>query len=66
MIIILAYIASIFLNRWLNYRVFKILSHYPKTCFLWFLPIIPAMSFIFIILSEYKFKNNWFTGKYWK
>jgi len=56
-IIIIAYIANIFLSRWLNYKVWKIEKHAP---------IAPIIAFPILIIEKKFNKDNWFTGKYWK
>jgi hypothetical protein len=66
-IIILAYVANVFLNRWLNKIIYKELNH-EKVLWLWFIPVLITIVFIWVILEEsekFKFKSNWFTGKYW-
>lgn len=65
-IIILAYIANIFLNRWLNYKLWKINNHYEASYFIWFIPIVSTLAYIIVLLTEIEIKDNWFTGKYWK
>lgn len=66
-LIILAYVANVFLNRWLNKITYKIDG--VKMPFAWFLSIAETIVFLIIILLEiklkYNFKSNWFTGKHW-
>ena len=60
-IIILAYVANVFLNRWLNkiaYQQDEIGVH-P---FLWFLSIPSTLAFLYSIDFQ---EFNWFTGKNW-
>jgi hypothetical protein len=61
-IIILAYVANVFLNRWLNKIDYK---NYGSSIepFLWFLPIIGTIVFLCSLIGEWK--DNWFTGKNW-
>lgn len=63
-LIILAYVASVFLNRWLNFLVIKTSSHYPITPALWFLPI--AFTFAMLSILWIDSESTWFTGKNWK
>ena len=66
-IIIIAYVANVFLNRWLNKIIYKELND-EKTVWLWFIPVLITIVFIWIVLEEtkiFKHKGNWFTGKYW-
>jgi len=65
-IIIIAYIANIFLSRWLNYKVWKIEKHAPIAPIVWFIPIAPIIAFPILIIEKKFNKDNWFTGKYWK
>jgi hypothetical protein len=65
-IIILAYIANIFLNRWLNYKLWQQDKDTPKCPLMWFIPVAYVIAFIIVILDNEEWKNNWFTGKYWK
>jgi cytochrome c-type biogenesis protein CcmH/NrfF len=63
-IIILAYIANIFLNRWSNKIAYK------KGCseialWTWFIPIACTIAMIILIVENVKIKDNWFTGKNW-
>ncbi len=62
-LIIIAYILNVFLNRWLNYILYKNGGSNIPT--IWFLSIIGTILFLTIIIIEYFNKPNWFTGKYW-
>jgi hypothetical protein len=67
-LIILAYIASVFLNRWLNYLIVKKYDE-PKTPFFWVFSLFSTIVFIIVLLENVKFNTkftNWFTGKHWK
>ncbi len=66
-IIILAYVANVFLNRWLNKIYIKRGGVYKKVVCLWFIPISTTIAFLFLIFnqSNFKIKENWFTGKNW-
>lgn len=64
LIIILAYILNVFLNRWLNKIVYE-RGIEAKVVGFWFVPIVVSLAFICIILSNSN-GNNWFTGKYWR
>ena len=63
-IIILAYIANVFLNRWLNKIAYKG-GHDVIAVWAWFLPIGCTIAMIIIILENIEIKDNWFTGKKW-
>ena len=62
-IIILAYVASVFLNRWMNKIIYKaegaeyLIS--PKG---WFIPVISTIVLFGEVLDN---RNTWFTGKNW-
>ncbi len=62
-LIIIAYIANVFLNRYLNKILYKMTM--SKTPFLWFIPIITTIALLIAIVTEKGFKDNWFTGKNW-
>lgn len=67
-IILLAYVANVFLNRWINKIAHKIDDYIPKMVLFWFVPIIPSCMFLFLIaINKYDDmeKDNWFTGKHW-
>jgi hypothetical protein len=64
-IVILAYVFNVFLNRWLNKIVYKkgIGDVLPWG---WFASIACTIALICILVSNYfETKDNWFTGKYW-
>ena len=63
-IIILAYVANVFLNRWLNKIAYK-RANADVIVWTWFIPIACAIAMIIIILENIKIKDNWFTGKNW-
>lgn len=64
-IIILAYVANVFLNRWLN----KIDYKYNNAAILpafWFTSLICTIVITVSIIVDFSRKRkNWFTGKYW-
>lgn len=69
-IILLAYVANIFLNRWINKLIYR---NYNETIWVggWFLAVFGTVFFIVVYayhLSDDLFeeKSNWFTGKNWK
>jgi len=64
LIIIVAYILNVFLNRWLNYIVYTKYGEW-KVPAIWFLSIISTIIFIIVIMIYYFENENWFTGKYW-
>lgn len=63
-IIILAYVANVFLTRWLNKIVWKkdLIDILPIT---WFLPILSIIGYLAILFKEIETQKNWFTGKNW-
>ena len=63
-IIILAYVANVFLNRWLNKIAWKkeLIDILPIT---WFIPILSTIGYLSIFINEINPKSNWFTGKNW-
>jgi len=63
-IIVLAYVANVFLNRWLNKIVYK-RGYDEIAAWAWFLPIVCTIAMIIIILENSEIKDNWFTGKNW-
>ena len=63
LIIIIAYILNVFLNRWLNYIVYK--NDKVKATPIWFFSIIGTVAFLAIMIINYFDRPNWFTGKYW-
>ena len=60
-----AYVANVFLTRYLNYILYKMDSDYKPMVGLWFIPIASIIAYIFVILTNKKYQKNWFTGKYW-
>ena len=64
LIIIIGYILSVFLNRWLNYIIFK-KYNYKKCVPFWFFSIMGALALLIIIIDEYLKTSNWFTGRDW-
>lgn len=64
-LIIITYIANIFLNRWLNKKLWQQDNNYSKYYIFWFIPIMPTFAFTILILLDLE-TENWFTGKYWK
>lgn len=65
LIVIIAYIASIFLNRWLNKIMWVKYDYEPLPAF-WFVPLLSTLTIIIILIYESLTEtDNWFTGKYW-
>ena len=62
-LIILAYVANVFLNRWLNYLLWIKTGRKPDL-FIWFLPLIATPTLLYDLISRGKF-FDWFTGKHW-
>ena len=64
-IVILAYIISVFLNRWLN-KIMWIKHDYEPLPALWFVPILSTLTMVIILIYESLSRtDNWFTGKNW-
>lgn len=59
-IIILAYVANVFLNRWLNKQLFRVCK-YPSLVWFWFIPIFGTPVLLLLLLEN----TDWFTGKHW-
>jgi len=59
-LIILAYIGNVFLNRWLNSKLYDT----PPVIGLWFMSLIGTIPLLVCILSESK-AFDWFIGKHW-
>lgn len=67
-IIILAYVASVFLNRWLNKKCYQYNKEHDKVPFVWFFSIVVLPVWLIIYGTELVKKvkiDNWFTGKNW-
>lgn len=62
-IIILAYVANVFLNRWLNKIVYK--SNKVILPVLWLFSLIGTAVLIYEIVDNWKIQDTWFTGKNW-
>ncbi len=68
LIIILTYIANIFLARFFNKLLFKLDENFNSIPIIWFIPLIGLVSYSVIYLIESSKSNNrsnWFTGKDW-
>jgi branched-subunit amino acid transport protein AzlD len=74
-LIIVAYIASVFLNRWLNYLLVK-WDDANKQVWVWFCIYLLPFAFIITLFirlfkkidTKVNINNkftNWFTGKHW-
>ena len=64
-LIIIAYILSVFLNRCLNYVVYKKFDEAQIITPVWFLSIIGTFILLILIIIVYFDKPNWFTGRDW-
>ena len=64
-IVIISYILSIFLARWLDYLTYKNDSLWGIQYLMWFIPIVNIFSCFTIYCMSCKSKSNWFTGKNW-
>lgn len=62
-LIILAYVANVFLNRWLDKMLVKKLGSYPIPWF-WFCSLFATATLLFALIIDNKL-INWFTGKHW-
>ena len=60
---IISYILNVFLNRWLNYTLYK--RDKVILPFMWFLSFFATIIFSWLIIENYFYKPNWFTGKNW-
>ena len=63
-IIILAYVANVFLNRWINKQLYKISKFYEPIPAFWFFPIVTTIVLGLDLINEQGGKNK-FTGKNW-
>jgi|688.fasta_scaffold174282_4 hypothetical protein len=63
-IISLVYVANVFLNRWLNKKLYKIDKFNGINPMLWFFPIVTTVVFGLELINEQSRKNK-FTGKNW-
>jgi len=68
-LIILVYIANVFVSRWLNKIAYKLENKYPIINYWWFVPAIPIIGLIVAIIIAFLKQENkvttWFTGKHW-
>jgi lipid-A-disaccharide synthase-like uncharacterized protein len=67
-IIILAYVANVFLNRWLNKIIVKRSPGSSIVPVVWFMSFVGTILFISFVIEYSKHTNkfiNWFTGKNW-
>lgn len=63
--ILILYILNIFINRWLNKIAYK-REHCEITPQIWFVPLIPILVYLYVLILEDFFnKNNWFNGSNW-
>ena len=62
-IIILAYVANVFLNRWLNMVAYKSDRSVPVIPLFWFFSFIATLLLLAIVIVAGD--KNWFTGKNW-
>jgi hypothetical protein len=65
-ILVLAYLANVFLAREINKRLHNIDDNYKPLWGIWLIPIIGVLSYVVVLLIELGgTKRNWFTGKNW-
>ena len=62
-IIIIAYIANVFFNRWLSKIIYKSIKEVIPI--LWFFSLIGTGVLIYTLIDNLEDKSNWFTGKNW-
>ena len=62
-IIILAYVANVFLNRWLNKIDYKKYNASVEPV-IWYLSIFGTLILLLSLFGELH-KDSWFTGKNW-
>jgi hypothetical protein len=64
-LIILAYVANIFFNRWLNKVMYQKYSDHIIPL-VWFSPAPIMLVFFIISYANSIDLSDWFTGKHWK
>jgi hypothetical protein len=65
-IVILAYVANVFLTRWMNKKLYQLDNDFTPLIMIWFLPIVGFIAYFIIYLIEYFEKHpTKFTGKNW-
>jgi hypothetical protein len=62
-IIIITYIANVFLNRWLDKLLVRKFGSEP-TPFFWFLSLFATVTLLYAVIEDHKL-FDWFTGKHW-
>lgn len=67
-LIILAYVANVFFNRWLNKVIYDNNILDDILWVLWFIPFATTIIFILVLLANISeiTRTNWFNGKHWK
>lgn len=65
-IIILAYVANVFLNRWLNKIYWKQDNNNKVLPWSWFFSLFNTAVLLYLIVDKSFEHINWFTGKYWQ
>jgi hypothetical protein len=65
-LLIIAYVLNVFLNRWLDKIRCGLSKYNYPVVFTWFIPVATTLALTACILIDTEFKENWFTGKYWK
>ena len=65
-IVILAYVANVFLTRWMNKKLYQLDNDFTPLIIIWFIPVLGFIAYSIIYLIEY-LKNHptKFTGKNW-
>lgn len=69
LIIILAYVANVFLNRWLNKLLIKINNDLDPIPFVWFLSVLGTVLSLCAITLQWFYKtdkSSKFWGNHWK
>jgi hypothetical protein len=65
LIIILAYIVNVFLNRFIN-KIMYLKFRSNIVPFMWFFPMpVMLLMLVFAVIEHVSDKVSWFTGKHW-
>lgn len=68
LLIIVAYVSSVFIARWFNKMSFKIDKYIPIFPFIWLIPLVGMLAYLVMFLKtllKVNERSNWFTGKNW-
>ena len=64
-ILILTYVASVFLTRWMNKKLYQLDNDFDVLPGLWFIPVFGFIGYFIAYQLEKPSQKNWFTGKNW-